>query len=120
MNTNASIAGSRDTNPFHYRRFGSREIKLTRGNQTVVSLVTTNVSRPNMTTMKALKFEDDAPNITPTQCKNHYILVFDLTSTQEAQLQVYCPDAIAASLGVELDFTNALTDTIEVILLGER
>ena len=46
--------------------------------------------------------------------------MFDLTSTQEANVQLYYPDVVAASLRLELFFQAALTETIEVIVLGER
>ena len=54
------------------------------------------------------------------QYENHFVQVFDLTSTQEANVQMYYPDVVAASLRLELFFQTALTETIEVIVLGER
>ncbi len=70
--------------------------------------------------MKALKFDEDGPNIKLSDFENHYILVFDLTSTQEAQIQMYYPDVVAGSLRLELNILAPITNTLELILLGER
>ena len=37
--------------------------------------------------MKALKFDDDGPNIPLLEYENRFVQVFDLTSTQEANVK---------------------------------
>ena len=120
MNTNTAFTGSRDSNPFHYQKFGLREIKIVRGNQVVVHIDTSNNIRTYVTTMKALKFEEDGPGIPLDDYTNHYVLVFDLTSTQESNVQMFYPDVVGAGLRVELYFSEMLRNTVEVIVLGER
>ena len=120
MNTNTSFTGIKASNPFHYRKFGLREVKITRGNQTLVLLDTTHDSRSYVTTMKSLKFFEDGPDIKLSDFPNHYVLVFDLTSTQEAHVQMMYPDVAAASIRLELTFSAALANTTELIVQGER
>ena len=120
MNTNTAFTGTLGTNPFHYRKFDLREVRIVRGNQVIVRMDTRNIVQTYVTTMKALKFEDDGPNIPLSEYENHFVQVFDLTSTQEANVQMYYPDVVAASLRLELFFQTTLTETIEVIVLGER
>lgn len=120
MNTNSAFAGAKDKNPFHYQKLGLRQVKIFRSSQVIVDLDCVNNARAYVTTMRALKFDEDGPSIPVSEFDNHYVLVFDLTSTQEANLQMYYPDVVAASLRLELYFSNAVEDTTEVIVLGER
>ena len=63
MNTNTAFTGTLGTNPFHYRKFDLREVRIVRGNQVIVRMDTRNIVQTYVTTMKALKFDDDGPNI---------------------------------------------------------
>ena len=69
--------------------------------------------------MNALKFTDDGADIPKNDYDNHYLLVFDLTATQEAQVQKYFTDIVGASICLELQFRNPLETAIEVLMLGE-
>lgn len=120
MNSNSAFSGTKKSNPFHYQKFGLREIKIVRGNQVVSQLDCVNNARPYVTTMQALKFEEDGPNIPLSDYENHFVLVFDLTSTQESNVLLYYPDVVGGSLRLEMYFERNLTETIEVIVLGER
>ena len=120
MNTNTAFTGSKDSNPYHYQKFNLREIKIVRGNQVVVNIDTSDDIRAYVTTMRALKFEEDGPNIPFDNYMDHYVLVFDLTSTQESNVQMYYPDIVGAGLRLEMYFAENLRHTIEVIVLGER
>ena len=42
MNTNSAFTGHFQENPFHYRNFGLRELRIVRGGRAVVSIDTTN------------------------------------------------------------------------------
>ena len=48
------------------------------------------------------------------------MLVFDLTSTQKSNVQMYYPDIVEAGFRLERYFAENLRHTIEVIVLGER
>ena len=70
--------------------------------------------------MRALKFDEDGPGIPLEEYPEHFVQVFDLTSTQEAKVQIYYPDVVAASLRLELYFTSPPRTAIEVAVFGER
>ena len=120
MQINGSFTGQKKENPFNYRKFGLREVKIVRGNQTVIEMKCEDNLRPFVETMKALKFTDDGPGINLNHYENHYVLAFDLTSMQESNIHLYYPDVVAASLKLELYFSKPLTETIEVFVLGEK
>lgn len=120
MNTNSAFTGSYGENPFHYQRFNLGEIKIIRNNQTVVQMKTNEMAQAYVTTMKAMKFNDETPCIPFEDFQDHFILVFDLTSLQDAGDQIYYPETIGSSLRLELYFNHAPSKPVEVILLGER
>ena len=120
MNTNSAFTGSFKSNPFHYQKFGLREIRIIRGNQPVVYMSTANNSQAYVTTIKSMKFNDENPSLPFEDFENHFILVFDLTSLQDAGDQIFYPEVIGESLRLELYFDKALELVTEIIVLGER
>ena len=65
--------------------------------------------------MKALNSQGDI-SIPFDNFKDHHLLVFDLTSMQDATENCHYPELI----GLELSFTFSLEHASELILLGER
>ena len=88
MNTNSAFTGSFTENPFWYQQFDLRQIRLIRGGQPVVDFDAADNFRLYVTTMKAMNFLDDIPPIPIDDFKDHYVLVFDLTSMQDAILNL--------------------------------
>ena len=84
MNTNFAFTGSFTENPFWYQQFDLRQIRKLRGGQPIVGFDTADNYRLYVTTMKAMNFQDDIPSIPIDDFKDHYVLVFDLTSMQDA------------------------------------
>ena len=70
--------------------------------------------------MKAMKFLDDIPSIHNDDFKDHYVLVFDLTSMRDATEECHYPELVGEPLRLELNFTNPLENVTELIVLGER
>ena len=70
--------------------------------------------------MKAMKFQDDNPSIPNDDLKDHYVLLFDLTSMQDATENSHYPELVGKPLRLELNFTNPLEKVTELIVLGER
>ena len=70
--------------------------------------------------MKAKIFRDDIPSIPIDDLKDHYVLVFDLTSLQDATESFHCPELVGEPLRLELIFTHPLENVTELIVLGER
>ena len=70
--------------------------------------------------MKAMIFQDDIPSIPFDNFKDHYVLVFDLTSMQDATENCHYPELVGEPLRLELNFTFPLEHVTELIVLGER
>ena len=120
MNTNSVVAGSFHENTFSYQQFPLRELRIIRGGRAIVSLDTTSPCRPYVTTMKAMQSNEDFPALPMEDFQNHYILVFDLNSLQDAAEQLHYPELSGESLRLEMYFQFSLEQVTEVIVLGER
>ena len=70
--------------------------------------------------MKAMNFQDDIPSIPIDDFKDHYVLVFELTSMQDATENCHYPELVGEPLRLELGFTHPLENVTELIVLGER
>ena len=57
-----------------------------------------------VTTMNAMNFQGDIPSIPIDNFKNQYVLVFDLTSMQDATENSPCPELVGEPLRQELNF----------------
>ena len=69
--------------------------------------------------MKAMKFQDGIPSIPIDDFKDHYVLVFDLTSMQDATQNCHHPELLAEPLRLEQNVTQPLECVTELIVLGE-
>ena len=94
--------------PFWYKQFHLRQITILRGEQLIVDFDTDDNCRLNLTTMKAMNFQDDIPSIPIDDFKDHYMLVFELTSMQDATENCHYLELVGGPLRLELNFTNSL------------
>ena len=69
--------------------------------------------------MKAMNFQDEIPWIRIDNFQDHYVLVFELTSMQDATEHCHYLELVGEPLGLELKFNTALEHVTEVIVLGE-
>ena len=120
MNTNSAFSGSFTENPFWYQQFDLRQIRILRAGQLIVDFDTADNFRLFVTTMKAMNFQDDIPSIPIDEFKDHYVLVCDLTSMQDATEKCHYPELVGEPLRLHLHFTNPLENVTELIVLGER
>ena len=120
MNTNSAFTGSFTENPFWYQQFDLRQIRILRRGQPIVDFDTADNCRLYVTTMKAMNFQDDIPSIPIDDFKDHYVLVFDLTSMQDATENCHYPQFVGEPLRLELNFTRPPENFTELIVLGER
>ena len=67
-----------------------------------------------------MNFQDDIPSIPIYNFKDHYVLVFDLTSMQDATANFHYPELVGEPLRLELNFNSLLEHVTELIVLGER
>ena len=84
MNTKCAFTGSYTENPFWYQQIGLRQIRRLRGGQPIVEFDAADNCRLYFTTRKVMNFQDDIPTVPTDNFKDHYVLVFDLTSMQDA------------------------------------
>ena len=119
MNTTSAFAGSLAKNPFCYQHFDLRQSRTLRGGQAIVDFDAADSCHLYVTTMKAMNFQHDIPSIPIDHFKDHYVLVFDLTSMHDAAEKGHYPELVGEPLRLELNFTNPLENFTELIVLGE-
>ena len=120
MNTNSAFTGSFTENPFWYQQLDLRQIRILRGGQPIAGFDAADNCRLYVTRMKAMNFQDDIPSILIDNFKDHYVLVFDLTSMQDVTENCHYPELVGEPLRLELNFTFPLENVTELIVLGER
>ena len=120
MNTNSAFTGSYTENPFGYQQFDLRQIRILKAGQPIVDFDAADKCRLYLTKMKAMNFQDDIPSIRIDNFKDHYVLVFDLTSMQDDTENCHCPELVGEPLRLELNFTFPIEHVTELIVLGER
>ena len=120
MNTNSAFTGPSTEDPIWYQQFDLRQIRILRGGQPIVDSDTADNGRLYVTTMKAMSFQDDIPSIPIDDFKDHYVLVFDLNSMQDATENCQYLEFVGEPLRLELNFTNPPENVTELIVLGER
>ena len=67
-----------------------------------------------------MELSGSIPSIPIEDFKNHFVLMFDLTSLQDGTANCHYPELVGESLRLELDFTHPLKNVTELIVLGER
>ena len=70
--------------------------------------------------MKAMNFNEENPVLPNHFFTDHYVLLFDLTSLQDAGENVHYPELSGKSLRLEMFFERPLTNVTELIALGKR
>ena len=120
MNTNSAFTGSFTENPFWYHQFDQKQVRILRGGQPIVDFDTADNCRLYVTTMNAMNIQVNIPSIPIDDFEDHYVLVFDLTSKQDATENCHYPELVGEPLRLELNFSNPLENVTELIVLGER
>ena len=114
MNTNSAFTGFYTENPFCYRQFHLRQIRILRGGRPIVDFDAADNCCLYVTTVEAMNFQDDIPSIPFDNFKDHYVLVFDLTSMQGAIEKFHHPQLVREPLRLELNFTFPLEHVTEL------
>ena len=70
--------------------------------------------------MEATNFQDDIPSIPIDNFKEHSVLVFELTSMQDANEKCHDPELVGEPLKLELNFNFPLEHVTELRVLGKR
>ena len=119
-NANSSLTASNTGNPFWNQQFHLRKIRELRGGQAIVDVDGADGCQLFITTTKAMNLQDDIPSILVENFKDHYVLVFELTSMQDATENCHYPEIVGEPLRLELNFIFPLEHVTEIIVLGER
>ena len=69
--------------------------------------------------MKAMNFSEEIPALPNHQFENHYILVFDLSSLQDAGEIINYLELSGESIRLEKFSDRSLRNVTEIIVLGE-
>ena len=70
--------------------------------------------------MKAMRSQSDNPSLPYDNFKDHYVLVCDLTSMQDATENCNYPELVGEPLRLDLIFTFPQEQVTELIVLGEQ
>ena len=120
MNTNSAFTRSYIENPFWYQQFDLKQIGILRRRQPIVDFDAVDNFCLYVSAMKAMNFQDDIPSIPIDKFKDHYVLVYDLTSMQDATENCRCGQLAGEPQRLELNFTYHVEHVTEFIVLGER
>ena len=120
MNTKSACTGFLTENPFWYQQIHLRQTRILRVGQPIVDFDTGDNCCLYVTTMKALSFQNDIPSIPIDDFKYYNVLVFDLTSMQDATGNCTYRELVGEPLRLELIFTHPLENVTELIVMGER
>ena len=116
LNTNEAFLGSKQLNPFHFRKFNLEQICIYRNGLPVADspINTADEKRLYFNTMSAnLAYIDNGHGISLSEYPNHFIIVFDLTSTQQASHDFIHPELTNCSISNELKFSAALPSNLK-------
>ena len=122
LNTNEAFLESKLLNPFNYRKFNLEQICIYRNGSPVAdsSISTDDSKRVYFKTMSDLAYIDNGHGISLEDYPNNFIMVFDLTSSQQASHDFILPELTNCSVQIELKFSAALAYNVEIFLIGEK
>ena len=119
--SNAFI-GTNNINPYRYQKFDLSKITVYRNGfaTTGTPMLTNDNKRLYYISMSALVYVENGHGKPLSDFAHHFIMVFDLTSTQEATHDFIHPELTNSSLLVELKFDTDLPNNIGNFFLGEN
>ena len=120
LNKNSAFTGSFTEKACWYQQFDLRQIRILRGGQPLVDFYAADNCHLYVTTMKTMTSQDDIPSISNDSFKDHYVLVFDVTSMQDDTGNRHYPELVGEPLRLELNFTYPLEHVTELSVLGKQ
>ena len=119
MSSNQAYIGSNRTTPFHYQKFGLSQFVIYRNGLPIVGTpITTNFEkRLYFNALEALDFLDRGGHgKSLSDYQNHFVMVFDLTSTQEASQDFIQSELTNGSGGVSRSFCGGFISNFKIKL----
>ena len=122
LNTNEAFLGNNRRNPFHFRKFDPEQIYIYRNGLPVADspISITDEKRLYFNSISDLAYIDNGHGISLTDYPSHFIMVFDLTSTQQASHDFIHPELTNCSISIELKFATALPNNIGIFIIGQK
>ena len=114
--------GAKTENPFHFRKFDLESITVFRNGYPIAEtpLLTDDDKKLYLNSLEALAFHSHGHGVPFDEFSDHYVLVFDLTSTQQASHDYLYPELTNGSISIDLRFSKDTTDNLELFFLGEK
>ena len=108
--------------PFPFQKFDLEQIYIYRNGLPVADspISTTDNKRLYFNTISDPAYIDNGHAKILSDYPNHFIMVFDLTSTQQASHDFIHPELRNCSISIELKFSAALPTNIEIFIIGEK
>ena len=122
LNTNKAFLRNNRQNSFIFRKFDLEQIYIYRNGLPVADspISTSDDKRLYFNTITDLAYVDNGHGISLTDYTNHFIMVFDLTSTQQTSHNFFHPELTNSSISIELKFSAALPNNIEIFNIGKK
>ena len=70
--------------------------------------------------MSDLAYIDNGHEIKLSEYPSHFIMVFDLTNTQQSSHDFIHPELTNCLISIDLKFSVALPCNIEIVIIGEK
>ena len=105
-----AVIGTNTLNPFSFRMFDLNEIIIYRNGYATAGTPTSTTDNKQLyyNSMAALAYVENGHGISLTDFPEHYIMVFDLTSTQEATHDFIHPELTNSSINSEQLYQTTL------------
>ena len=116
MATNEALLGAKRVNLFHFQKFNLNSITVYYNGYPVAGtpLQTENDKKLHLNSLEALAFGQHGQGVPYNAYANHYILVFDQTSTQQGSHDYLYPELTNGSIPISLMLSAELTNSVEV------
>ena len=119
LNKNSAVTGSWNESLFWFKKFDLRRIRKLRADQPFVDFDAVDICCVYVTPMQAMTFHDGILSLAMDTFRDHFVLVFDVTSMQHAAEICHFPELSGETLRLELSFTFPLDNVTGIIVLGE-
>ena len=122
LNTNEAFLGDNMQNPFHFQKFELERINIYRNGLPVADGPTSTFDNKRLyfITISDFTYTDNGHRISLSDYPNHFIMVFDLTSNQQASHEFIHPELTNCSISIELKFSAALRPTLKFLSLEKK
>ena len=122
LKTNEAFLENKQFNPFNYRKINLEQTCIYRNGLPVADspISTDDSKRVHFNTMSDLAYFDNGHGISLKDYPNYFIMVFNLTSTQQASHDFIHFELTNCSVSIELKFSAALAHNVEVFIIGEK